>query len=121
MENNKKKIWIIDDDPAILEYMAIALEDEGYQVLTFENATAFEKAIEKGLPNIILMDYYLPDKNGDQLISDLKKRRGTCNIPVILISAHHEARSLAKKNGVTKFLPKPFDTEVLLKLVRKHI
>ena len=117
----KKKIWIVDDDPAILEYMGIALEDEGYQVSTFECARSFEKAIEKSRPNILLIDYFLPDKCGDQLISDLKSQKNTKNIPVILISAHHEARSLAEKNGVTGFLAKPFDTDTLLNIVKKNI
>ncbi|EKD57208.1 MAG: hypothetical protein ACD_57C00379G0003 [uncultured bacterium] len=121
MRNKKKKIWIIDDDLAILQCMAITLEDEGYQVLTFENATVFEKAIERNLPDIILMDYYLPDQNGDQLILNLEKKKKTKKIPVILISAHHEARNLAKKNGVVNFLAKPFDTDTLLNIVKKNI
>jgi len=121
MRNNKKKIWIIDDDPTILQCMAIVLEDEGYQVLTFENATTFERAIKRSLPSIILMDYYLPDKNGDQLILGLEKKKKTKKIPVIMISAHHEARNLAKKSGVVSFLAKPFDTDTLLNIVKKNI
>lgn len=120
MKKNKKKIWVVDDDLSILEYIEITLESEGYQVLTCSSGITFCKRVIKNIPNLVLLDYRLPDKNGGLIIKDLKSQNCTKDIPIILTSAYQEVKKIAINLGVNEFLPKPFDLDTLLSLVKKY-
>ena len=115
-----KKVLIIDDDPTILEAIKLTLELEDYKTQTVSDC---EKAIEISktyIPDVILLDLLLSGNNGCSIAKELKEETETKNIPIIMISAHPNAKNMAKLAGADDFIAKPFDIDDLLNIVKKH-
>jgi CheY-like chemotaxis protein len=114
MQSKGKKILVVDDEPDILEFLQIILEEEGYDVLTSEKGEFLEHLHNGGLPDLILVDVLLSGKDGREIVKHLKSQDETKHIPVIMFSAHPSAEETAKQAGAEDFLAKPFDVDVLL-------
>lgn len=114
----KKTILIIDDVEAIREVFQYALSIEGYDVLTAENGKdALELlANTREKPNAILLDVSMPIMDGIQFMEIFRKDETLNTIPVIVMSAYGDALI---KGGVAN-LAKPFETKVLLDLIKEH-
>ncbi len=121
--NNKlnTKILLVDDNRDILEAVQLLLEDAGYSVLAIDNGEYVEHLNKNPLPDIILLDMLLSGKDGTQLITKLKADQLTKNIPVILNSAHPQAKNMWKASGADDFISKPFDIDELLNIIEKHL
>ena len=115
-----KKIMIVDDEPAIAETLQFILEEEGYSVMTSSDGTVLEKYMNGSTPDLILLDYWLPKKNGDEIAKALKSRKDTQHIPIIMMSASNNIRDIAREAGVNDFIPKPFDCEDIIDKVHKY-
>jgi two-component system phosphate regulon response regulator PhoB len=119
-----KKILVIEDDKDIRDTMTYALESEGYEVISSDNARIL-KYIDKHQPDLILLDNWLTDwksdANGQQLSRELKSDPKTSHIPVIIVSAVNNIAELAKEGLSDGYLKKPFDLEALFGIVKKHI
>lgn len=114
MQNSKKKILVVDDEPDILEFLRVILEEEGYTVATTDKGEYVEKLQNGGLPDIILLDVLLSGKDGREIVKQLKSQEDTKHIPVIMFSAHPSAEATARAYGADDFLAKPFDIDELL-------
>jgi CheY-like chemotaxis protein len=115
----KKRVYIAEDDLNILFALNTMLENAGYDVLMSHCGAPMLKS---NLPSadIFILDNRMPDVNGMDVCRHLKSQPETKHIPVIMISALHNAGSLALKAGVDDFLEKPFQMRDLLDLVAKH-
>ncbi len=116
----KKNVLIIDDDAGILEATSIILEMEGYEVSTSLDGEIIN-SLPKNLPDVILIDYLLSGTDGCELTKKLKLKNATKSIPIVMMSAHPSARILAEKAGINEFIPKPFDMNILLEVVKRCI
>jgi DNA-binding response OmpR family regulator len=114
MQHPSKRILVVDDEPDILEFLQVILEEEGYQVVTSQKAEFLDQLHNGGLPDLILLDVLLSGKDGREIVKYLKRKAETKAIPVIMISAHPSAEETARAAGADDFLAKPFDIEVLL-------
>jgi signal transduction histidine kinase len=108
------KVLVADDEPDMLRFLKSQLQSQ-YQVI---EAVDGQQAIEKAsqfLPDIILLDMMMPEKDGLQACKELRERTHTQSIPVILLTARaDEATKLAAlQAGASDFLPKPFSTTEL--------
>ena len=112
-----KSILIIDDDIAILESLSLFLVDQQYQVSTL---TSFSKVsdISSLSPDIILLDYWIGDKNGGEFCKQLKSDKTTKHIPLILMSANNMLSTISKSSPADSYIEKPFDIEKLLSLIK---
>ena len=112
-----RHVVLIEDEPQIRRFVRAALEDEGCQV--FEADSAERGLIEAGTrkPDLVIVDLGLPDRDGLELIRDL---RGWSNVPVIVLSARSgEADKIAALDlGADDYLTKPFGVGELLARVR---
>jgi two-component system response regulator FixJ len=111
-------VYIVEDHLPVAESLAALLRFEGYQPTHFETATAFVDAISELAPGCILMDVNMPGMDG---ISALQHLRGRgIAWPVIMMTEDREGwtKDLAWASGALEFLPKPFDGDVLLSVVR---
>ncbi len=115
-----KKILIIDDDEAILEAVKMAMEMEGYVVKTLSRSEGVINIIEEYNPDLIILDYLLSGEDGKEVASRIRSVPGGPQIPIIMFSAHPNAKLSTEDCGINDFLPKPFDLDVLMSLVGKY-
>ena len=74
------------------------------------------------MPDLILLDVFLPKVNGDEVVRILKKNEVLKHIPIILISAVVEIlEETAQESGADGYPPKPFETKELLGMIEKHM
>jgi len=111
---DRPKVLVADDEPDMLRYLASQL-GRRYQV--FEAADG-QQAIDKAgqfLPDIILLDMMMPEKDGLQACREIREQASTQSIPIIILTARadEETKLAALSAGASDFLPKPFSTTEL--------
>ena len=117
----KPTILIVDDDRDIVDAIEAILSMESYEVThAYEGRTGLQ-IVRDRMPDLILLDYMLPDMNGKEITLEIKENAQTQHIPVILVSAAREAHEIASQIPVNGFIEKPFEMELLLKTVRSHL
>src|SRR5437667_10383427 len=109
MQRTPKRLLVVDDEPDILEFLQVILEDEGYEVVTSAKGDYLEQLHNGGLPHLILVDVLLSGKDGREIVKYLKSQQETKHIPVIMFSAHPGAEQTARLAGADDFLVEPFD------------
>ncbi len=119
-----KKILVIEDDKDIRDTITYALQAEGYEVISSENAKIL-KTISEIKPDLILLDNWLTDwksdANGQQLSKELKTNTATSHIPILIISAVSNIKEIAEAGLADGYLKKPFELDDLNTLVKKFI
>jgi len=107
----KKEVWIVDDEQGILEVLEDILVDEGYEVRTFLEGKEALREITKKQPSVLLLDLWLKDIDGFEVLNVIKKFFP--GLPVIIISGHGTIESAVKaiKMGAFDFLEKPLSYE----------
>jgi DNA-binding NtrC family response regulator len=111
--STKRKIIIFDDDEDILSICSYVLEEEGWEVSTFTDCNDIVEKVSGIIPDVILMDNWIPDSGGIVATQMLKKTDALKNIPVVYFSANSDIQSLAKNAGAETYLSKPFDLNEL--------
>lgn len=111
------KILIVDDDDGILDALSLILEEEGYEVDTLVKGLEVLTKVKKTQPDLILLDMLLSGNDGRHICKSLKADTKTKKIPILMISAHPNAKISAFESGADDFLPKPFEREELLKKI----
>ncbi len=122
MEQQAKRILVVDDDPDILDALQLLLEFAGYEVKTAEKGEYAENLRDTngGLPDLIILDVLLSGKDGRLICQKLKSQEDTKRIPIMMISAHPNARHSVTAVGADDFMAKPFDMDELLAKVAKY-
>ncbi|MBL8253112.1 MAG: response regulator, partial [Candidatus Competibacter sp.] len=115
----KEHVWVIDDDHAIRWVLEKALQRDGVMVTTFESAAGVLDALRQGRPDAIVADIRMPGMNGLELLACLRERLP--ELPVIIMTAHSDLDSAvsAYQGGAFEYLPKPFDVDEAVALVRR--
>ncbi len=121
-KNNKAPcILIYDDDAEILFLCKIILSQLNYRVETLQQCNDIISDVKRIMPDIILMDIWIPEIGGEKAVSILKKNQLTNYIPVILFSAHGEVKEISRRVSANGYLEKPFDIKVLKNTIAKNI
>jgi DNA-binding response OmpR family regulator len=113
-----KNILVIDDEPSLAEICELILMREGYSVTTANCGIDGINEAKKQIPDLIFLDWVMPDINGDEVFKRLRADSTTQSIPVVLMSALPEAKSESLILGAKSFLPKPFNADKLINLAR---
>lgn len=113
--NNPPRILIVDDEPFNVDYLEQELSDLGYELLTASNG---QEALEKILsetPDLVLLDIMMPIMDGFTVLEQAKADAAIRNIPIIIISANNDLKSVVKglEKGAEDYLPKPFEPVIL--------
>lgn len=116
----KHKILIIDDEPAITEMVAIALELADFEVLEADNALRGHEIIVDQRPDLILLDWMLPSISGIELARRLKRDDITAEIPIIMLTAKSEEDNKIQglEVGADDYITKPFSTRELVSRIK---
>jgi len=111
----QKKILLIDDDRVICELAAGALSNEGFIVITAENATLGIQAVLEQKPDIVLLDVLLPDFDGYQVCQQLRQLPVAQHLPIIMLTGLDDTESIvqAYNHGATDFFIKPINWKLL--------
>lgn len=108
------EIYYAEDDPNIAEGVQLYLEERGFQVTAIETVCEMKETLMKKLPDIILIDWNLPDGTGDILCSWIRRRFGD-TLPILFLTVKGETEDVVKgfQNGADDYMVKPFELEVL--------
>lgn len=86
MASPKKKVVIVEDEPALQDIYRTKLDMEGYEVHTASDGVEGLSTVVSEMPDVVLLDVVLPIKDGFQVLEDLKANPQTKDIPVIILS-----------------------------------
>jgi len=115
-----RRILVIEDETAIRDMLVFNLGRAGYEVLGAGNASEARNAIANRQPDVILMDWMLPDVSGLELTRQLKRDAQTREIPVIMVTARgqEDDRVAGLEGGADDYITKPFSSRELQARIR---
>jgi two-component system, NtrC family, nitrogen regulation response regulator GlnG len=116
-----KSVWIIDDDRSIRWVFEKALAREDIPFKVFGSAQEAVAALDTSLPQVVVSDIRMPGGSGLDLLEKLKERHP--NLPVIIMTAYSDLESAvaAFQGGAFEYLPKPFDVDHAIDLIRRAV
>ncbi|GAP61634.1 hypothetical protein ARMA_0057 [Ardenticatena maritima] len=113
-------VLVIDDDRKARELMARVLRKEGFAVVEAASGAAGIRLAQEIVPDVIVLDVFMPETDGWMVLQSLKQDRTTADIPVILCTVATE-RELALALGAAEFIQKPVEYEELARRVRYYV
>jgi two-component system response regulator FixJ len=113
-----RTVFVVDDDAAALDSLVMLLRSDGLNPSGFSSAQAFLDSLTPEARGCVISDVRMPGMDGVQLIKTLKALN--CILPVIVITGHADVTVAvqAMKSGAAEFIQKPFESELILRLVR---
>jgi two-component system nitrogen regulation response regulator GlnG len=112
-------VWVVDDDASIRWVLERALKQGGMRPTAFEQADSVLTALRREEPDVLLTDIRMPGRDGLELLEEIRSKRP--RLPVIVMTAHSDLESAvaAYQGGAFEYLPKPFDIDQAIDLVRR--
>ena len=112
-------VLIVDDEPAQLELLRYNLQQAGFETLQADNEAAALDMIEASKPDLLVIDWMMPESSGIDVCRQLRSRKETKNLPIIMLSARGEEgdRSLGLDTGADDYVTKPFSPRELVSRV----
>ena len=119
MADTALDVWVVDDDQSVRWVLEKALRQAGMQPRNFERAEHLLEAIKHGTPDVLITDVRMPGMSGLALLERLQSI--TPKLPIIVMTAHSDLENAvaAYQGGAFEYLPKPFDIDEAVELVRK--
>jgi DNA-binding response OmpR family regulator len=114
---SKTKVMVVDDEESILDFITMALEHEGYQVITATTGSNALELFQQERPQLVVLDWMLPDLDGLQVCQRLRQ---VSSVPVLMLTARGEWEDRVKglDAGADDYLAKPFKYQELLARLR---
>ena len=114
-------LLVVDDEPQILQVVAVILQDEGFEVLTAPDGETALKMVAGTAPELVLLDIALPGLDGLEVLTELKRQYPF--LPVIIISAYGSVENAIKATrlGAYDFIEKPPNADKILLSVRNAL
>ena len=116
----KQMIYLVEDDESIRELVVYTLNSQGMEAEGFEVPSAFWKAVEKRVPDLVLLDIMLPEEDGLEILKKLRKRNDTRQLPIAMLTAKGSEYDTVKglDSGADDYIPKPFRMMELVSRVK---
>lgn len=122
--SDKHKILVIDDDPEIVTFLTVLLEDNGYQSVSAKNGVEGLEQVKAERPDLILLDITMPEKTGVRFYRDIRESEEFSSIPVVMVTGVmiefkkfiHSRRQVPPPDG---YISKPVDRQELLDTVAR--
>lgn len=113
-------IYLVEDDESIRELVVYTLNSQGLEAEGFEVPSAFWKAVEKKIPDMVLLDIMLPEEDGLEILKKLRKRSDTKQLPIAMLTAKGSEYDTIKglDSGADDYIPKPFRMMELVSRVK---
>ena len=116
-------VLVVEDDPSQREVLAYNIRAEGYSVLTAENGDEALIAIKDEQPDLVVLDWMLPNVSGIEVCRQIKKNASLAKTPVIMLSARSEEddRVRGLETGADDYIVKPYSVAELLARIRTQL
>ncbi len=121
MEKHQVKIAIVEDDANLRLLVSQRIASEGYQVLEAADGTSGEELILREQPHIVLLDWMLPGKTGNEVCTAVREKDFTGIVIMITAKAQDVDKIDAYNFGVSDYITKPFNMEVLMALLENKV
>ena len=115
------QIFIAEDEPYIVESLGFVLRQAGYSVTAENDGAAVLGRVRDVMPDVVILDLMLPNKNGFEILKELKNDPDLANTPVLVLTAKGQTqdRTTAEQLGADAFITKPFSNREVLACVQK--
>lgn len=115
-----KHILIVEDEAAIREMIGFAMRRSGYELTEAANGQQAQLRVAEKVPDVILMDWMLPDVSGVELVRRLKREELTRDVPIIMLTARggEDDKVYGLDSGADDYVTKPFSPKELLARIR---
>lgn len=116
-------VFVVEDDPSQREVLAYNIEAEGYRVVTAASGDEALIAVKDERPDLVVLDWMLPNVSGIEVCRQLKRDVQTAKIPVIMLSARSEEddRVRGLETGADDYIVKPYSVAELLARIRTQL
>ena len=121
--DKETKILVIDDDEIMLEIIAQNLNTSGFKVSTARSGQEGLSIAAKEKPDAIILDWMMPEMDGNEVLKALKKDNALKHIPVMMLTAKDEINNISESLtiGAREYIVKPFDIENMVLRLRNMI
>jgi len=118
-----KRILVVDDEHEIVDILAYNLRRKGYEVLRAYSGNMALQEARSGFPDLILLDYMLPELSGPEIADALKRNPETTDIPIMFLTARSDTESIVAglATGAVDYVTKPFNIIELLARVKTQL
>jgi len=115
-----ERVMVVEDDPAVRRAVVRYLTEAGYAVSSFDNGVAALAALERELPDLLVVDRMLPGRSGDELVRDARLRG---ELPIIMLTALNDVESRVEglELGADDYVTKPFSLRELTLRIRAQL
>jgi len=123
MSTDQPSVLLVEDEPAQQEVLSYNLEAEGFQVTRASDGEEALMMVDEGAPDLILLDWMLPNLSGIEVCRQLKSRSETRGVPIIMLSARSEEVDKVRglETGADDYVIKPYSVAELMARVRAHL
>ena len=115
---NETLILVLDDDPDICSMLKMVLDYHGYAAVDAVSEVKAKAVLSKQHVGLIIMDMLLSGADGTAICRRLKQDKQTSSIPILMFSAHPNARKVCVEAGADDFISKPFEMNDMLSKIR---
>jgi DNA-binding response OmpR family regulator len=120
-EKKDKKVLVVDNDPDMQDRLTDVFRTAGYEVVGMRRGKPVVDYVKKEKPTLVVMDVALPDRDGVQVIKELKDDWDAKKVPVVVLSSYTSRITASMRDKVESIIPKPFSTDELLYEVQKAV
>lgn len=120
MDNESKKVLIVDDESDILEIISFNLQKEGFTTFTAKDGNDAIQKAQQVQPDLIILDVMMPFKNGIEVCTILRQHPQLSEVPIILLTAINDEQTHIKglESGADDYVTKPISPKVLVSRVK---
>jgi len=117
----KHQILVVDDDMTTRTLLSALLKSNGYEVRVAEGGTQALDACNAQLPDLVLLDLFMPDMSGHDVAAQLKSNSDSKHTPIIMLTGSDDQSEIAKahENGACDYVIKPFEAMELLDKIKR--
>jgi DNA-binding response OmpR family regulator len=115
------KVMVVDDEPFILMMIEDKLKKAGFDVITSRQSKGVTNVIRSENPDLLILDWMMPEVSGIEICKDLKSDKDLSNIPIFMLTAkgQEDDEKLGLMSGVDRYITKPFSPKLLLEMVKE--
>jgi two-component system phosphate regulon response regulator PhoB len=117
------KVLVIDDEPFILMMLEDKLKRSGFAVVTSRESVNALELVRKERPDVIVLDWMMPEISGIEICRQLKADPELSSIPVFMLTAkgQEEDEKKGMKTGANRYITKPFSPKALVEIIEKEL